>query len=114
MIPAFLGCVNFKIGIPCAGCRSKSDLPVEIEYLTQEAHMSMRLFPLPWRFGFLVLALIAGCRSAQKPVSSPEWDKYVNGYLDAYFTVHPDIAVTEGRHEFDGKLPDFSATAWDK
>jgi uncharacterized protein (DUF885 family) len=74
----------------------------------------MRLFPLPCRFGLLVLVLVAGCRSAQKPVSSPEWDQYVNSYLDAYFTVHPDIAVTEGRHEFDGKLPDFSATAWDK
>ena len=37
------------------------------------------------------------------------WDSYVNEFLEAYFAAHPDFAVTAGRHEFDGKLPDWSA-----
>ena len=36
------------------------------------------------------------------------------GYLEAYFGAHPDIAVSAGRHEFDGKLPDFSSAGLDK
>ncbi len=36
-----------------------------------------------------------------------DWDQYIADYLDAYFAVHPDFAVNAGRHEFDGKLPDF-------
>jgi hypothetical protein len=37
------------------------------------------------------------------------WDTYVNGFLEAYFVARPDFAVRAGRHEFDGKLPDWSA-----
>jgi hypothetical protein len=62
----------------------------------------------------LVLLVLTGCRPAKVPASSPEWDKYVAGYLNAYFAVHPDVAVLEGRHEFDGKLPDFSRAALDR
>src|SRR6476659_4901131 len=40
---------------------------------------------------------------------SKEWDSYVNEFLKAYFVAHPDFAVVQGRHEFDGKLPDWSA-----
>jgi hypothetical protein len=29
--------------------------------------------------------------------------------LNSYFAAHPDTAVVAGRHEFDGKLPDWSA-----
>jgi hypothetical protein len=68
------------------------------------------------RLGLVVgiLALLAGCRTAQQPTRSAEWDKYVDSYLDAYFAVHPDFAVGEGRHEFDGKLPDWSKAALDR
>ena len=74
----------------------------------------MRTFPLRFRFGVLALLLLAGCSTARKTTSSPEWDQYVDHYLDAYFSVHPDVGVSEGRHEFDGKLPDFSEGALDK
>lgn len=69
----------------------------------------MRLRATAIAFLFLI-----GCRTAPGPKSSPDWDKYVTGYLDAYFAVHPDIAVVNGRHEFDGKLPDFSRAALDR
>ena len=62
----------------------------------------------------LVLVLLTGCRTTSPPVRSADWDTYVAGYLDAYFAVHPDIAVSNGRHEFDGKLPDFSRAALDR
>jgi hypothetical protein len=65
-------------------------------------------------FGVFVLGLVAGCHTAPQPTRSANWDKYVADYLEAYFAVHPEIAVVEGRHEFDGKLPDFSKAAFDK
>ncbi|MBA2525545.1 MAG: DUF885 family protein, partial [Pyrinomonadaceae bacterium] len=64
----------------------------------------------------LVLLVVAGChintrdsdtqsKSADAEIS---WDAYVNQFLDEYFAAHPDFAARSGRHEFDGKLPDWS------
>lgn len=70
----------------------------------------MRFIPI-W---IMPLLLLTGCHATQAPATaSAEWDQYVAGYLDAYFGVHPDIGVSAGRHEFDGKLPDFSKAAFD-
>ena len=44
-----------------------------------------------------------------KASDAKSWDSYVNEFLEAYFVAHPDFAVRAGRHEFDGKLPDWSA-----
>jgi hypothetical protein len=38
----------------------------------------------------------------------------VNHFIEAYFVAHPDFAVDAGRHEFDGKLPDWSPAALSK
>jgi len=40
--------------------------------------------------------------------ASNQWDKYVEGFLNEYFTANPQFAVYQGKHEFDGKLPDWS------
>jgi hypothetical protein len=32
----------------------------------------------------------------------------VASFLDAYFKAHPDVAVSQGRHEYDGVMPDWS------
>jgi uncharacterized protein (DUF885 family) len=37
-----------------------------------------------------------------------KWDEYVNQFLTGYFTANPTFAVYQGRHEFDGKFPDWS------
>jgi len=74
----------------------------------------MKILPLRMRLGVFVLLLLAGCRATPKPVTSPEWDQYVTSFLDDYFASHPDFAVTQGRHEFDGKLRDFSKAGLDK
>ncbi len=40
--------------------------------------------------------------------SSAKWDAFVEQFLGDYFTAHPDVAVAAGKHDFDGKLPDWS------
>jgi hypothetical protein len=68
-------------------------------------------------FAFALLFVVSACQQAAPPANqqtmnhteSKEWDSYVNEFLEAYFVAHPDFAVRAGRHEFDGKLPDFSA-----
>ena len=45
---------------------------------------------------------------ASSTQSSPQWDAYVASFLNDYFAAHPDFAVYAGRHEYDGKLPDWS------
>jgi len=66
------------------------------------SHISVRIVSL---FGlFFVLSTL----SCQKQLSEIEWDLFVNDFLDAQFVAHPTFAVDAGRHEFDGKLPDWS------
>ena len=38
----------------------------------------------------------------------PDWDAFRDRFVSAEFEMFPDFAVYEGRHEFDGKLPDWS------
>ena len=40
---------------------------------------------------------------------SADWDTLVAGYLEEYFAANPVFAVFAGRHEFDGRMQDFSA-----
>jgi hypothetical protein len=40
--------------------------------------------------------------------SSAAWDAHVEQYLNQYFSHNPTFAVYQGKHEFDGKLPDWS------
>ena len=42
------------------------------------------------------------------------WDALVNSFLDSTFGARPDIAVNAGRHEFDGRLPDWSEAGLDR
>ena len=61
-----------------------------------------------------VLALfLAGCQhpphtDANASASPQAWDAFVNGYVESRMELLPSWAVYMGRHEFDGKLPDFS------
>ena len=67
--------------------------------------------------GFAFLLSSIACQQTTQPNNqramnvsdSKDWDSYVNEFLEAYFVAHPDFAVRTGRHEFDGKLPDWSA-----
>ena len=66
---------------------------------------------------FFLFSFAGGCRtSSETPApsqtastpASGDWDAYVLEFLNSYFAARPDIAVLAGRHEFDGKLPDWS------
>ncbi|MCH8073842.1 MAG: DUF885 domain-containing protein [Proteobacteria bacterium] len=39
---------------------------------------------------------------------SSEWDLFLSAFLDDYFAINPTFAVYQGKHEFDGRLPDWS------
>src|SRR5690606_24496649 len=54
----------------------------------------------------LLLTLpLAGQAADPTPAS---WDTFVDRYIESFFVAHPAFAVVQGRHEFDGQLPDWS------
>src|SRR5471032_244897 len=76
------------------------------------------------RYGALLIAAsiagaLNGCHRAPGPPApkaaaapapaSNGWANFRDDFLDAYFKAEPALAVSAGRHEFDGQLPDWSA-----
>ncbi len=51
-------------------------------------------------------------RDARQPAAEAaivsSWAAFVDQYIEDYFKAHPTFAVTQGRHEYDGILPDWS------
>jgi len=43
-----------------------------------------------------------------------DWNAFVASYLEDYFAANPVFAVYAGRHEYDGRMQDFSASAIEK
>ena len=41
--------------------------------------------------------------------AAPEWPAFVDQFIEAYFVARPSFAAGQGRHEFDGQLPDWTA-----
>jgi uncharacterized protein (DUF885 family) len=57
-----------------------------------------------------VAAIIAPRQTIAQPADdAARWDAHVERFLNDYFVANPDFAVAAGKHEFDGKLPDWSA-----
>lgn len=70
----------------------------------------------------LMLMMVSSCKQAEepavssasvvnsttKPVTAQDWDKFVTRQLEDYLSAHPQFAVMQGRHEYDGQLPDWS------
>jgi len=68
------------------------------------------------RYGLYVcvtvsLLITASLKAAPAAIS---WDSFVAEFLEHYFVFEPTSAVAEGRHEFDGKLPDWSESGLNK
>ncbi|HEX3101480.1 MAG TPA: hypothetical protein VHQ01_06810, partial [Pyrinomonadaceae bacterium] len=69
-------------------------------------------------FLLCIASFFAGCQpkaasnqvanSNSSTASNAKWDAYVEEFLTDYFVAHPDFAVVQGKHEFDGKFPDWS------
>lgn len=62
----------------------------------------------------LLLVACGGGEDAPQTVEAPPpppphpWDLFIDAQIEDYLKAHPAWAVTQGRHEFDGKLPDWS------
>jgi hypothetical protein len=64
--------------------------------------------------GAVACLAIVACAGTPHRVETPEtaqadWPQHIAAYQEAYFAANPAFAVMQGRHEFDGKLPDWSA-----
>ena len=46
--------------------------------------------------------------NANSAASNAKWDVYVDQFLNDYFAANPTFAVNQGKHEYDGKFPDWS------
>jgi uncharacterized protein (DUF885 family) len=61
----------------------------------------------------LCLGLSACTQKAATPPAAqdlPQWTQFSGAFVEGYFKQDPSFAVYQGRHEFDGKLPDWSDT----
>jgi uncharacterized protein (DUF885 family) len=57
------------------------------------------------------LALGDSAADAQRPRQRAEtWPAFMQRYIDQDFRANPAFAVQQGKHEFDGQLPDWSET----
>jgi len=73
---------------------------------------------------FLSLFALTACNKTEEPDVSPKpqveqaqaetWAKFVTRQIEAHIEAHPQWAVTQGRHEYDGQLPDWSRAAIEK
>lgn len=71
-------------------------------------------------FAALLLGLLVSCKPSEAPVAEAKpvappipanvegWDKFVTAQIEAFLAAHPQFAVMQGRHEYDGQLPDWS------
>ena len=81
--------------------------------------LSIALFSLG-----LTAALLTACeqKAAEAPPPAPaasapsaaaqseaQWQAAVDGFIDGYFQHNPTAAANAGKHEYDGKLPDYTA-----
>jgi hypothetical protein len=58
---------------------------------------------------FLCLTLVVtACRAPEANHPESNWGQYVSGFLENYFAANPLFAVYQGRHDFDGRFPDWS------
>lgn len=53
----------------------------------------------------LLLRLVPADAVETRPAA---WPEFVEGFISEYFEQHPTFAAEAGRHEFDGRLPDWS------
>lgn len=67
---------------------------------------------LPFAFRLLIGLLVLNGSlwgASPAPHKTLTWSAFVTEFLNSYFTAHPEAGVQAGRHEFDGRLTDWSA-----
>ena len=86
----------------------------------------MRQLPILALSAAIAVAMLAGCERQPSPQSSvapppaqetapkdagigdAAWQPAVDGFVEQYFEFFPVFAANAGKHEFDGRLPDYS------
>lgn len=74
----------------------------------------MRMKQAALAVSLAALAITGGCKkiddgsAAVAASDGSEWGGFVEKFLEGYFKVNPTFAVYQGKHEFDGQLPDWS------
>lgn len=73
---------------------------------------------------FLSLLFLTACNKTEEPVvqekapaeqaQAETWEQFVTRQIEAHIDAHPQFAVVQGRHEYDGQLPDWSRAAIEK
>jgi hypothetical protein len=58
-------------------------------------------------FGAIAL-LLGACGGERSAGAVPDWDRFAAGFIESYFRADPMFAVYQGRHEYDGRFPDWS------
>ena len=56
----------------------------------------------------LILMLLNAEQAMAANTDPPAWDAFLGQFIESYLNAHPTFAAYAGRHEFDGKLPDWS------
>ena len=56
----------------------------------------------------LVMGLLFTVQPLAAKPQLPPWNVFVGQFIETYLSTHPSFAANAGRHEFDGKLPDWS------
>jgi len=76
--------------------------------------VSMRRFVRATALALVIL--VSSCTTTSSPgenvtqtAGSAEWEKLLRQFENDYFALNPQFAVRQGRHEYDGRLPDWSA-----
>lgn len=60
--------------------------------------------------GLIVIMMAAmGCQRG-----SSEWDNYIPSFIEGFFRLYPSYAAYQGRHDYDGLLPDWSPAGLDR
>ena len=49
--------------------------------------------------------------SETAPDVSAQWKRFMNDFVEASFRADPSFGVSQGRHEYDGQIADFSDAA---
>jgi uncharacterized protein (DUF885 family) len=52
----------------------------------------------------------AQSRQQRRPAVRESWAQFMQNFIDHEFRANPAFAVSQGKHEFDGQLPDWSET----
>ncbi|WP_028927362.1 DUF885 domain-containing protein [Pseudonocardia acaciae] len=63
-------------------------------------------------FVVVPLMIVTGCATAPAPSPAPpaggDWAGFLRDFQEGYFARNPPFAVSQGRHEYDGRLPDWT------